>query len=368
MWVEDSGSFKKVHTSFLWAALLVVFLGLLALSSAAVSSKEFTVSPLLLKQLFWVLTGFLAYGICALVPLRTFEDTSYLLYGLGVALLVVVLVLGDVTKGSRRWIELGFFNFQPSEVMKLFVVLALAKCLELRDPEERLGVRGLLAPLALALAPVALVMLEPDLGTAVSILFISGSMVLFFGVRKKLLVTLIAFGLGLMPIGWLALKDYQRSRILTFIDPARDPLGSGYHILQSKIAVGSGGWFGKGYFQGTQSKLQFLPEKHTDFIFSVFAEEWGFLGAIVLLVAYGMLLYYGLSIARSTKSSFSSLLAVGIIMGLFFQVLINVGMVMGLMPVVGIPLPLMSYGGTSMIMTLASLGILQNIYRSSFVF
>jgi len=202
----------------------------------------------------------LAYGICALVPLRTFEDTSYLLYGLGVALLVVVLVLGDVTKGSRRWIELGFFNFQPSEVMKLFVVLALAKCLELRDPEERLGVRGLLVPLALALAPVALVMLEPDLGTAVSILFISGSMVLFFGVRKKLLVTLIALGLGLMPIGWLALKDYQRSRILTFIDPARDPLGSGYHILQSKIAVGSGGWVGKGYFQGTQSKLQFLPE------------------------------------------------------------------------------------------------------------
>jgi len=181
-------------------------------------------------------------------------------------------------------------------------------------------------------------------------------------------VTLIAFGLGLMPIGWLALKDYQRSRILTFIDPARDPLGSGYHILQSKIAVGSGGWFGKGYFQGTQSKLQFLPEKHTDFIFSVFAEEWGFLGAIVLLIAYGMLLYYGLSIARSTKSSFSSLLALGIILGLFFQVFVNVGMVMGLMPVVGIPLPLMSYGGTSMIITLASLGILQNIHRSSFVF
>ena len=368
MWVEENGPFKKIHKGFLWAALLVVFLGLLALSSAAVSSKEFSVSTLLFKQLLWISAGFLAYGICALVPMRMFEDTSYILYGLGFALLAVVLVLGDVTKGSRRWIELGFFNFQPSELMKLFVVLALAKCLELRDPEEGLGIRGLLVPLALSLAPVALIMLEPDLGTAVSVLFIAGSMLLFFGVRKKLLIILLAVGIGLIPVGWIGLKDYQRSRILTFIDPAMDPLGSGYHILQSKIAVGSGGWVGKGYFQGTQSKLQFLPEKHTDFIFSVFAEEWGFLGSVVLLVAYGMLLYFGLSIARSSKSAFSSLLALGILLGLFFQVLVNIGMVMGLMPVVGIPLPLMSYGGTSMIMTLASLGMLQNIYRSSFVF
>lgn len=348
--------------------VFILLMGLLALSSASVSSKSYAVSPILLRQFLWLGLGMGIYTVCMFLPLRILEDATPILYALGIGCLIAVLVVGDVTKGSRRWIELGILNFQPSEVMKLLTTLALARILQGRDPEEPLGIRGLMIPLALVFIPVILIVLEPDLGTALSILFVAGSLLLFFGIRKRLLMALLVLGVAFMPLGWLGLKDYQRERLLTFVDPSRDPLGSGYHILQSKIAVGSGGVFGKGFFQGTQSKLQFLPEKHTDFIFSVFAEEWGFLGSIALLWAYAMLLYFGLSIARTAKSSFLSLVAVGVLVGLFFQVLTNVGMVMGLMPVVGIPLPLFSYGGTSILMTMAGLGILQNIHRSSFVF
>jgi rod shape determining protein RodA len=348
--------------------LLILFMGLIALSSASVGLKSYAVSPILLWQLLWVGLGLGVYAVCMFLPLRTLEDATPILYTLGIALLMAVLIIGDATKGSRRWIELGILNFQPSEMMKLLMVLVIAKVLQKKDPEEALGVRGLLGPLTLIFIPVTLIILEPDLGTALSVLFVSGSLLLFFGVRKRLLMGLLALSVAIIPLGWLGLKDYQRERLLTFIDPSKDPLGSGYHILQSKIAVGSGGLSGKGFFQGTQSKLQFLPEKHTDFIFSVLAEEWGFLGSMALLCAYAMLLYHGLSIARTAKGSFLSLVAVGVLIGLFFQVLTNVGMVMGLMPVVGIPLPLVSYGGTSILMTMASLGILQNIHRSSFVF
>lgn len=368
MRVADDSLFKRIHKGFFYSMLLVLFMGLVALSSASVSSKSYAVSPILLRQLVWVGMGLAVYAVCVFLPLRSLEDATPILYSLGIALLMAVLIVGDETKGSKRWIELGFLNFQPSEAMKLLSTLAIAKILQRRDPEEPLGVRGLLVPLTLIFVPVILIVLEPDLGTALSILFVSGSLLLFFGIRKRLLMALVALCVALMPLGWLGLKDYQRERILTFIDPSKDPLGSGYHILQSKIAVGSGELFGKGFFQGTQSKLQFLPEKHTDFIFSVFAEEWGFLGSMALLCAYATLLYFGLSIARTAKVSFLSLVAVGVVIGLFFQVLTNVGMVMGLMPVVGIPLPLVSYGGTSILMTMASLGILQNIHRSSFVF
>jgi rod shape determining protein RodA len=279
--------------------------------------------------------------------------------------LIGVEVLGRVSGGSQRWLDLGFIQLQPSEFMKIAVVLVLARYYHFlpRGYETRLN--ALLPALALIGLPAALVMLQPDLGTAMAITF-GGVIVMFLaGVRLWLFLGAGLAGIAAMPLAWSMLHDYQRKRVLIFLDPSTDPRGAGYHITQSKIAIGSGGFSGKGYLEGTQSHLDYLPELQTDFIFATMAEEWGFLGGLFIIVMYGLVLAWGISVALKARGQFQRLLAMGLTATLFFYLAINMMMVMGLAPVVGIPLPLISYGGSAMMTVLILLGLIMGIARQN---
>jgi rod shape determining protein RodA len=270
--------------------------------------------------------------------------------------------------GSRRWLALGPIGFQPSELTKIAIILVLATYFNRRPRHESLRLKDLLVPGLLVLLPAGLIIKQPDLGSGILVLLVAASMILFVGVSWR---TLVGCGLTLMlcsPVIWCFLKDYQRQRLLTFLNPEKDPLGAGYHILQSMIAVGSGQFWGKGFLQGTQSQLYFLPEQHTDFVFSVFAEEWGFAGSALLLLLYGGLVLWGLQVALDCKERFGHYLALGVTGLIFWQIFINLCMVTGFMPVVGIPLPLFSYGGSSLITTLLGVGFLLNIRMRRYLF
>jgi len=362
---------RRLITHFDWVLLTLVALVALAgignLYSAA-SSWDSLAMPFYLKQVSWFGLGLLlAIAVC-LVDYRHLEYLGFGLYGLNILLLLAVMVFGRTIMGATRWIDLGFFNLQPSEVMKIVIIVALARYFSDHVPYSGFTLRGLLIPFALLGAPVLLIIKQPDLGTAMLVIFIGATMALFAGIRRTTLVTLAVAGLGLCRAGWSLLHDYQRERILTFLNPERDPLGSGYHIIQSKIAVGSGGFFGKGFMQGTQSQLSFLPERHTDFAFSVFAEEWGFTGCLVLLGLYLLIIFWGIYITRRAADRFGMFLALGVVAMLFWHIVVNLGMVIGLLPVVGVPLPLFSYGGTSMITTMIGVGLLLNVSMRRFVF
>jgi rod shape determining protein RodA len=275
---------------------------------------------------------------------------------------------GKMVSGSRRWLPLGPISLQPAELVKIAIILVMAAYFSRRPRTEPLRLKELLAPLALVLLPVALIVKQPDLGSGLLVWLVAFSMILFVGVRWR---TLIGCGLTLLlasPLLWGFLKDYQRQRLLTFLNPEKDPLGAGYHVIQSMIAVGSGQFWGKGFLQGTQSQLQFLPEQHTDFVFSVFAEEWGFVGSAALVLLFTCLSLWGLQVARDCKERFGHLLALGVTALIFWQVFINLCMVTGFMPVVGIPLPLFSYGGSSLVITLLGVGFLLNIRMRRFLF
>ncbi|PKP99582.1 MAG: rod shape-determining protein RodA, partial [Alphaproteobacteria bacterium HGW-Alphaproteobacteria-12] len=287
---------------------------------------------------------------------------AYPLYGIALAMLVAVEVIGFVGMGAQRWLNLGFVSVQPSEIMKVTLILALARYFHGLTLEEVSRIRNLLIPLGLVGAPVALVVLQPDLGTA--ILLIATGAVLFFsaGLRWRYFIFAGVSVLAVIPVVWSRLHDYQRNRVLTFLEPERDPLGAGYHILQSKIALGSGGIFGKGFMEGTQSQLNFLPEKHTDFIFTMLGEELGLVGGLVLLVLYFVVLMFSLNVALQCRNQFGRLVAIGVSMTFFFYVFINTSMVMGLLPVVGVPLPLVSYGGTAMLSLMFAFGLLMSVH------
>jgi rod shape determining protein RodA len=276
-------------------------------------------------------------------------------------LLVVVEVMGHIGMGAQRWISFGFFVLQPSELMKIALVLALAKYFNGLSLEDIGHPIKLVAPILMVLAPVGLVLLQPNLGTAMLLMLASGAMFFTGGVRWWKFIIVIALAAAILPIAWHHLHDYQKMRLMTFLHPGDDPLGSGYNILQSKIALGSGGFFGKGFGQGTQSQLQFLPEKHTDFIFVVLAEEFGMFGALFLLLLYFLLIAYGYMIALTSRNQFGRLAAFGLTTSFFLYVFVNVAMVTGTIPVVGIPLPLVSYGGTAMLTLLIGCGLLLGI-------
>lgn len=306
-------------------------------------------------------------GVCimisvAMVDLRLWMRLAYPLYGVALAMLVAVEVIGFVGMGAQRWLDLGFISIQPSEVMKVTLILALARYFHGLTLEEVSRLRNLLVPLALVGVPVGLVVLQPDLGTAILLIATGG--VLFFsaGLRWRYFIFAGAAVLAAIPVIWSRLHDYQRNRVFTFLDPERDPLGTGYHILQSKIALGSGGIFGKGFMEGTQSQLNFLPEKHTDFIFTMLGEELGLVGGIVLLTLYFIVLMFSLNVALQCRNQFGRLVAIGVSMTFFFYVFINTAMVMGLLPVVGVPLPLVSYGGTAMLSLMFAFGLLMSVY------
>ncbi len=296
--------------------------------------------------------------VIALIDIRIWMRYAYVIYFAGLALLVAVEMAGATGMGAQRWISLGGFNLQPSEIMKIVLVLGLARYFHGIGLEDIGRLRYLVVPLAMILAPAALVLRQPDLGTAIMLLLGGAAILFVVGVRLWKFAVVIALGLGALPVVWSVLRPYQRRRILTFLDPESDPLGAGYHILQSKIALGSGGVAGKGFLLGTQSQLNFLPERHTDFVFTMLAEEFGLIGGLALLSLYFLMLAYAVAVSLRVRNQFGRILGIGVCFTVFLYVFINVAMVMGLVPVVGVPLPLISYGGTAMLSVLIGFGLL----------
>ena len=299
--------------------------------------------------------------IIAIVDIRHWFRSAYWVYAVALVLVVAVDLRGFVGMGAQRWIDLGFIQLQPSEIMTIGLVLALARYFHC-VPNENVGrLSRLIPPVLMTMLPVGLVLKQPDLGTAM-LLLASGAIMCFLGGVKLRLFVLGAAGAGIAaPIAWRFLRDYQKTRLYTFLDPEQDPLGAGYHITQSKIALGSGGLFGKGFLLGTQTHLSFLPEKQTDFIFTMIAEEFGLVGGLTLLALYVVVIGYAFGIALRSRSLFGRLLGLGIAANFFLYAFINTAMVMGLIPVVGVPLPLISYGGTAMITMMLGFGLLMNV-------
>jgi rod shape determining protein RodA len=320
------------------------------------------VSPWAGPQLARFLFGIGIIVAVALIDIRVLLQYAYVFYGAVFVLLVVVDIKGIIGQGAQRWIDLGFINLQPSELMKPALIMALARYFQGVGIEDIGRPINLLVPVIMTLVPVALIIKEPDLGTALLVLMSAAGVLFMAGVRMWKFALVIAVGLGAIPVIWPFLHEYQQNRVLTFLSPERDPLGDGYHILQSKIALGSGGLFGKGYMDGTQSRLNFLPEKQTDFIFTMLAEELGMVGALGLLSLYVIVLIYGYSIAFRCRHQFGRLVAMGLTTGFFLYFFINIAMVMGLLPVVGVTLPFISYGGTALLTLMLCVGVLMNVH------
>lgn len=294
----------------------------------------------------------------AVIDIRVWMFLAYPFYVIALSMLVVVDVMGEMGMGAQRWISLGFMNLQPSEFMKIALVMALARYFHCLTDDETVQIKSLIKPIILIILPVVLVLRQPDLGT--TLLIVMGGIVILFAAGVRMWLFVMSF-LAMFPAAygaWQFLKPYQKQRVLTFLDPATDPLGAGYHIIQSKIALGSGGVYGKGFIKGTQSQLNFLPEKHTDFIFTVIAEELGLIGGLSLLGLYIILMGYAMIISMSVKSQFGRLMIMGMVMTFFLYMFINIAMVMGLVPVVGVPLPLVSYGGSAMLTLLVGFGFI----------
>lgn len=312
------------------------------------------------KHLMMLSIGFGVMFLVAQVQPHHIEFWTPWIFTVGVMLLAAVLLVGDISKGAQRWLDFGVFRFQPSEIMKLAAPMMVAWYLsEKHLPPTTLR---MLLTLTLIMIPVGLILKQPDLGTATLVLAAGVSALLLTGISWFLIGSFIVAVLAIAPIMWFyGMHDYQRQRILTFLNPENDPLGTGYHIIQSKIAIGSGGVYGKGLMNGTQSQLDFLPERTTDFIFAVFGEEFGLIGIILLLAVYGYILFRGVTIAYQSQTTFNRLLAGSIILTFFIYVFVNMGMVSGILPVVGVPLPLISYGGTAMVTLMTGFGILMSI-------
>lgn len=348
----------QLNWGFIVLVCLPVAVGCTMLYSAAGGS----VDPWASRQLLRFAIGAVLMFVVALVNLKFWLRASYVIYGIALIFLLAVEVMGVTAMGARRWIDIGFIQLQPSEFMKIALVLALARYFHGLGIEEIRRPVRLLVPIAMIALPAGLVLKQPDLGTAALLSLGGGAMLVLAGIPLWMLGLGLALVLGAMPIAWQFLHDYQRQRVFTFLDPEIDPLGSGYHILQSKIALGSGGLTGKGYMQGSQSHLNFLPEKQTDFIFTMLAEEFGLLGSVGLLALYIMIIGAGLIIALRSRHQFGRLLAMGVATTFFFYVFINVAMVTGLVPVVGVPLPLISYGGSAMLTLMVGFGLILNVH------
>ena len=311
-----------------------------------------------------------AFGIMLVVALmhpKVWLALAWPIYVASLLLLVAVDVVGKTGMGAQRWLVIGPMQIQPSEIAKVAVILVLARYYHGLRKEQASQFLFTLPPLAVILAPVALVMVQPDLGTAMMVLLGGGALLFVAGVRLWMFLGALVAAVGCLPLAWSFMHEYQRKRVLTFLDPDRDPLGAGYHITQSKIAIGSGGTFGKGFLKGTQSSLNFLPEKQTDFIFTTFVEEWGMAGAFVLLGLFALVLVWGFSISLRSQHHFGRLVALGVTAMMFLYVFINTAMVMGLLPVVGVPLPLVSNGGTAMVSVMFACGLLMgvSVYRDA---
>ncbi len=347
--------------------LLILTIGMINLSSAtAVEDKSL---GLWKNQIVSIGLGSVITLIVMFPHYSFLSRLAYMVYMGNMGLLLAVLAFGRSSLGAKRWISLGGFSLQPSELMKLSMVIFLAKFFENKNTTAGLKIKDLILPTIFVLIPVAFIVVQPDLGTAMIIMLVYGSMLLFLRIHPKLLLLLVLVGAISAPVVYnYGLKPYQRQRIVTFLDPMSDPKGAGYNSIQSMIAVGSGQMWGKGYKKGTQAHLNFLPEHHTDFIFSVYSEEWGFIGCGLLLLCYALFIMSGLSVAYQSNDKFASLLAFGITSIFFWHVFINMGMVMGMLPIVGVPLPFLSYGGSALLTAMSGVAILVNIANKKYMF
>jgi len=351
---------RRLNIGLIVLLIAIACIGVAALYSAGRGPEPWAVAHI--KRFGMALLVLL---VVALIDIRVWLAIAYPAYAISLLLLVAVDAMGKTGMGAQRWLDLKLFQLQPSELMKIAVILAMARYYHFLKPENVGKLLWVIPPVLMIVVPVGLVMVQPDLGTALMLLFGGGAFLFVAGVRLWKFALGIVAGLAALPIGWSFMREYQRNRILTFLDPDRDPLGTGYHITQSKIAIGSGGLWGKGWMQGTQSGLNFLPEKQTDFVFTLWTEETGLAGAALLLGLFVLVLLYGYAIALRCRHHFGRLLAMGITITLFLYVFINTAMVMGLIPVVGVPLPLVSYGGTAMLSVLFACGLLigVNVHR-----
>jgi len=345
----------KLDGPLLVGLSLIAAYGLIVLYSA--SGQSFGV---IAKQVAHLTLGVVAMLVLARVNPNFLRRSAPWLYAFGILLLLVVAGIGYIGKGAQRWLSLGFLRFQPSEIMKLAVPMMCAWYLQERPLPPSFG--GLVVLAAMIVCPAALVVLQPDLGTGALIMVAGALVVLMAGLQVRIMVALTALAGIAGWLGWHVMHDYQRKRVLTFVDPQTDPLGAGYHIIQSTIAIGSGGVFGKGWMNGSQAQLEFLPERSTDFIFAVIGEEFGLAGLVLLLLLYAFVVGRAIYLSTQTQDTFARLLAGSLALTFFVYVFINAGMVSGLLPVVGVPLPLVSYGGTSMVTLLAGFGILMSLY------
>lgn len=361
---------NNLDLQLIFYASLLIFWGLMTLYTLNYKDSNpdgFTLPPYFLKQLIWVGLGLLLLGITVAIDYRTWAEMAYLFYIFTATALSLLLLLHLEKKGVQRWFSFGFINFQPSEMMKVAMVLTLSRYIA--DVNEKITHnRYILGAVALTALPCLLILLQPNLGTALLLPPLLLALLFMGGAPNGPLKVIVIGGLCLLPLGYLHLEDYQKDRLLSFLLPHRDPQGTGYQLIQSKIAIGSGMVLGHGWLKGTQGRLNYLPEKNTDFIFSCLSEEWGFFGSMFLLILFSLICLRGLDIAYKAKDFLGSLMAIGCITIIALQAFVNLGITMGLLPVAGLPLPFVSYGGSSLMATMFLLGMLLNIHMRSHVF
>lgn len=363
---------RGVRDSFDWPLFVMVaalaLLGVVNLYSAT-SAMPDQMRDIYIQQIYWLTLGAGVAVLVASVDYRYYERYAWVAYGVGIVLLVLVFLLGREVRGAQRWIPIGGFSLQPSELMKVFFIVALAKHLHDDPRTEGRTLKDLVIPGLILALPMSLILAQPDLGTALIVAAIFGSIMFLTHLKLRSLFTLVTSFVVSAPLTWTyLLKDYQRERMISFLSPEDDILGKGWHAYQAKVAIGSGGMTGKGFLQGTQNQHRFLPDQYSDFPFSVWAEEQGFVGAIVLVLLYTALILWGLKVASEAKDRFGAVVAIGVSALIFWQAAINLGMVCGLLPVVGITLPLFSYGGSSVLTIMMGIGLLMNISMRRFHF
>lgn len=352
---------EKLHQIHWWAVAVLVAVscaGLAMLYSAANGS----VAPWASAQGIRFAAGLVAMLIIAVIPIQLWLKYAYIFYGGAVLMLVVVEIMGHIGMGAQRWVSLGGVMLQPSELAKLAVILALSRYFHRLPPLKHPGLLHLIPPILMVAVPAALILKQPNLGTTTIVAAVSGWIAFAAGVRMRYFITVLVLVLAALPVAWELMHDYQRQRVMTFLNPDSDPLGAGYNITQSMIAIGSGGVLGKGFLEGSQGQLDFLPEKQTDFIFTMTAEEFGFIGGLLVIAAYSGMVIYAIAVSTRCRHLFGTLVAQGVAAMMCLHMTINIAMVMGLIPVVGIPLPLMSYGGSVMIAVLFGFGLLFNVW------
>lgn len=368
--VEERTLFRRLDLNFIFVILALNVIGLINLYSATHGPNSRDVAPLFLNQIVWLVAGWCVFFITTLIDYSIVSKLAWPVYILNFVAILFTTFFGKVALGAQRWIDFGFFRYQPSETMKLALIMLLAKILCTRTTTGvGMGFREMAFPVLVLFLPFLFIVEQPDLGTAMMLAATGGTMLLFTRIRRSILVAAMVLGLvGIWGAWHFVLRDYQKNRVINFVSPENDPLKTGYNSIQSKIAVGSGKFFGKGFRKGTQSQLEFLPERHTDFIYSVLSEEHGFVGSLTTIGLFCLLFVIMIRIAMNARDKFGALLTVGVLGYIFWHMFVNIGMVIGVLPIVGVPLPLLSYGGTSMLTTMAGLGIVSSVAFRRYLF